>query len=59
MSENQYYNRTESEMCKKSLDVIKNQNDIYEKSLKIQIILFLLFLLLLSWLLYHLTHIHK
>ena len=58
MAKNQKLDMIESEVCKNSLHMIKNQVDVYEKSLKIQFILFILFLLVLCWLFYHYAQTH-
>ena len=43
----------QNEICKKTNNIRQQQIQIYENSIKIQIVLFALFVLVLLWLMYH------
>lgn len=57
-SQNCVISQKQNELCNQATNIQKHQVSVYEKSIKIQIVLFALFILVLMWLLYHYVSPH-
>jgi hypothetical protein len=51
--------KKKNEVCTQATRLQKQQMNIYEKSIRVQIVLFILFIFVLFWLIYHYTTMNK